>query len=152
MIVELLIAVVSAGLGALITWALTHGDSKKLTEAQQEIIRIERERSDWERRYRQQQEPLKRARVLAEEIRGLNGKLSLEEHEVIIRDALQSSLIENLQGIEPSVKDGLKESKSMATLSELLEVVRAFKREQAERAARGEDRPGPQIEEKEAAR
>ena len=152
MIVELLIAVVSAVLGALITWALTHGDSKKLTEAQQEIIRIERERSDWERRYRQQQEPLKRARVLAEEIRGLNGKLSLEEHEVIIRDALQSSLIENLQGIEPSVKDGLKESKSMATLSELLEVVRAFKREQAERAARGEDRPGPQIEKKEAAR
>ena len=40
----------------------------------------------------------------------------------------------------------------MATLSELLEVVRAFKREQAERAARGEDRPGPQIEEKETAR
>src|SRR5438876_3625846 len=110
MIVELLIAVVSAVLGALITWALTHGDSKKLTEAQQEIIRIERERSDWERRYRQQQEPLKRARVLAEEIRGLNGKLSLEEHEVIIRDALQSTLIENLQEIEPGVKDGLKES------------------------------------------
>ena len=152
MIVELLIAVVSAVLGALITWALTHSDSKKLTEAQQEIIRIERERSDWERRYRQQQEPLKRARVLDEEIRDLNGKLSLEEHEVIIRDALQSSLIENLQGIEPGVKNGLKESKSMATLSELLEVVRAFKREQAERAARGEDRPGPQIEEKETAR
>jgi hypothetical protein len=53
--VELLIALLGAAVGAVITWVLTRGDSKKLAEAQQEIIRIERERSEWERRYRQQQ-------------------------------------------------------------------------------------------------
>ena len=59
--VELIIALVAAGLGSVVTWALSRGDSKKLAEAQQqtaaaqlEIAHIERERSDWEQRYRQQ--------------------------------------------------------------------------------------------------
>jgi hypothetical protein len=53
--IELLIALAGAVVGAVITWALTRGDSKKLAEAQQEIVRVERERGDWERRSRQQQ-------------------------------------------------------------------------------------------------
>jgi hypothetical protein len=55
-------------------------------------------------------EPLKRARMLAEEIRDLDGRLSLEEREVIIRDALQSDLLQEIEGIEASVENGLKEN------------------------------------------